>query len=49
VKKLLEPPTFIQPRVIANGHKYEPHPYYPPKKKVITPEIIEKKDYEILY
>lgn len=49
VKKALEPPHFLEPRVIATGKKYEPRPWYPPAKKEITPEIIEKAEYEILY
>lgn len=44
--RLTEPkPKVI--KVIASGQKYYPNPV--PMKKKITPEVIEKSEYEVLY
>jgi hypothetical protein len=40
-------PRFSPPKELAV--KYQPRPWYPTEKKVITKEVIEKKEYEILY
>lgn len=44
IKAAIEPPHFLEPRVIATGKKYEPRPWYPPPK--VPEQLKELSHYE---
>lgn len=47
IDKLTEPPSFIQPRIVANGPKYEPNPHYP-ERRIVPEQLKEWADAEII-